>query len=373
MRLFSRRQVKVPGLRPMSLRMSRAQPCVSIVDDDDLVRTYFEHVLVEGGYTCRPFSRCSDALADLTHSPDPPDLILSDIRMEGMTGLEFLREIRNTDRSTPVILISGHYDLPDAMDAIGNGAADYLLKPALPEDILAAVAKHVIHYAVAADASVTAAPALSSEAAFSIDLCNLTSRTAGKQLMELARSMAEKRAETLEHSRRVASYAVATGRRFCGVNLKELQLAAMLHDVGKVGVPENVVNKPGPLNGDEWRIMKLHPAIGRDLVKLIPCMDGVAEIVYSHHERFNGTGYPRGLAANDIPLCARIFSVVDTFDAMTSDRPYRPAQTPAAARAELERMSGEQFDPAVVEEFLKIPEAEIELIRQLHSESSSRR
>lgn len=347
--------------------MHQSKPCVTIVDDDDLVRALFKDVLEEGGYICRSFSRCSDALADLTTSLVPPDLILSDIRMHGMNGLEFLRAIRNADFATPVILISGHYDLPCAMDAIGQGAADYLLKPALPDDILAAVAKHLIPHEAGARAQAVM------DAAFSMDLCRLTNWTTGLQLMGFANSLAEKRAETLEHSRRVAAYAVLIGRRMGGVDLKELEIGAMLHDIGKVGLPENVLNKAGPLNVDERRIMKLHPAIGRDLLKSIPGMDGIAEIVYSHHENFDGTGYPRGLANEAIRLSARIFSVVDAFDAITSDRPYRAAQSSSVAKTEIQRMSGSQFDPAVVDQFMRIPETEIGEISRLHSETHPRK
>ena len=349
--------------------MPQSPPCIAIVDDDNLVRTFFEAVLVEDGYRCRTFSRCSDALADFAGSLEPPDLILSDILMDGMTGLEFLRALHNADCRIPVILISGYYDLPCAMEAIGCGASDYLLKPALPNDILAAVDKHL--NPPAAGSRVL----LPTEADFSADLRNLAGRTEGRRLTDLVTSMAEKRIETLEHSRRVTEYALLTARRIAGrtgdMDWQDMEIGAMLHDLGKVGVPENVINKAGPLNPDEWRIMKLHPAIGRDLLKAIPDMDGVAEIVYSHHENFDGTGYPRGLSAGEINRCARIFSVVDAFDAITSDRPYRPAQTVSAAMEEIRRMAGSQFDPAIVEEFLRIPEREFEIIRRVHSEPYS--
>jgi len=352
--------------------MQSLKPCVTIVEDDDMVRALYTNLLEEDGYICRSFSSCSDALADIAASPSRPDLILSDIRMKGMNGLEFLREIRNTDRRTPVILISGHYDLPCAMEAIGHGAADYLLKPALAEDLLGAVAKHLRPRGTPAFTP-NASEVDFSHVDFSMDLCNLTSRTTGMRLVGFANSLAEKRAETLEHSRRVAAYAVLTGTRIGGVDLRELELGAMLHDIGKVGLPENVLNKSGPLNVDEWRIMRLHPAVGRDLLRSIPGMDGIADIVYSHHENFDGSGYPRGLANQAIPLSARIFAVVDAFDAITSDRPYRPAQSPLVARVEIQRLSGAQFDPAVVEPFLSIPEAEIEGIRRFHSESRPER
>jgi response regulator RpfG family c-di-GMP phosphodiesterase len=342
--------------------MPHSPSCVAIVDDDDLVRAFFEDVLEEDGYICRSFSRGADALDAFALSGRLPDLILCDIRMHGMSGLEFLRALRAAEYETPVILISGHYDLPSALEAIGQGAADYLLKPASPEDILASVARNLTRRDRGAGTRAAA------EAAFSLDLRNLDNRTDTRRIMELANSIAEKRIETLEHSSRVASYALLTGRAMSGVDLKKLEIGAFLHDIGKVGVPENVLNKPGRLNSEEWRIIKLHPAIGRDLLLPIAGMEGVAEMVYSHHENFNGTGYPRGLRSYDIGVYARIFAVVDTFDAITSDRPYRRARPVLAAKAELVRMAGSQFDPEVVENFLRIPDAAIDDVRRRHSE-----
>ena len=300
-------------------------------------------------------------------------MILSDIRMPEMTGLEFLQVLRKTDCVAPVILISGHYDLPCAMDAISRGATDYLLKPALPEDILAAVAKNLVpqgpegSLGMARRSQVTAATSF-----FDGSPATWLGLARRMQLMEnQVDSMAKKRFETLEHSRRVAAYAVLTGRRTGGVNLEELEMGAMLHDIGKVGVPENVLNKAGALNADERRIMQLHPEIGRDLVQPFSGMSGVAEMIYSHHEHFSGSGYPRGLREGSIVLSARIFSVVDAFDAMTSARPYRPAQSVAFARAEIRRMSSSQFDPDVALEFLSIPETELDSIIRLHADSCS--
>jgi len=342
-------------------------PCVAIIDDDDKVRRFFEDVLEEKGYGYRSFCSCADALSGLCGAgadTTPPDLIFSDVRMDGMNGFEFLRSLRNAKCNTPVVLISGHFDLSCAMEAIGYGAADYLLKPTLPDAIESAIARHLSPCETEGRGRTPA------ELAFSMDLFKLTNRTMGRQLAALSNSMSEKRVETLEHSRRVASYAVLTGRRIAQVDLKELEIGAMLHDIGKVGVPENVLNKAGSLNREEWRIMKLHAAIGRDLLMPIPGMENVAEMVYSHHENFNGTGYPRGLAGEEISLSARIFSVVDAFDAITSDRPYRAARSSGIARAELRRMSGTQFDPAVVEAFLGIPDSDLQAIMRLSGELS---
>jgi HD-GYP domain-containing protein (c-di-GMP phosphodiesterase class II) len=174
-----------------------------------------------------------------------------------------------------------------------------------------------------------------------------------------------KRIETVQHSERVASYAVLTGKRLgLPVRLLEnLHLAALLHDIGKVGVPDTVLRKPGPLNADEWRLVKMHPGIGFELLRYLPDFREVAELVYSHHERHDGTGYPRGLADTEISIGGKILSVVDTYDAITSDRPYQAGRSCAMARAEISRMCGSQFDPIIVKCFLSIPEPDLEAIR----------
>jgi HD-GYP domain-containing protein (c-di-GMP phosphodiesterase class II) len=131
-----------------------------------------------------------------------------------------------------------------------------------------------------------------------------------------------------------------------------MQRGGLLHDIGKIGVSDTILHKPGPLTDDEWVDMRKHPRIGHDMISDIGFLSGAAEIVMAHHERYDGKGYPRGLKAEEIPIGARIFVIADTFDAMTSDRPYRRALTPQASREEIIRCSGTQFDPKCVQAFL---------------------
>ncbi len=162
--------------------------------------------------------------------------------------------------------------------------------------------------------------------------------------------------ETKGHSIRVAQYmmeiAFHMGIEPGSEEWVTLQRGGLLHDIGKIGVSDTILHKPGPLDDREWVAMRRHPKIGFDVIKDIPFLAGASEIVFNHHERFDGKGYPRGLTADEIPLGARIFSLADTFDAMTSDRPYRAAQTPEASREEILRCSGTQFDPRCVQAFL---------------------
>jgi len=163
--------------------------------------------------------------------------------------------------------------------------------------------------------------------------------------------------ETEGHSQRVAIYANWIGRQL-GLTLAalvELRQGALLHDIGKIGIPDHILGKQGPLSPAEWRIMRQHPAIGAQMLADVPFLRPAIPLVRSHHERWDGDGYPDGLYASGIPLEARIFAVADAFDAMTSDRPYRRAQPVLDARREIVRCAGGQFDPAVVGAFSAIP------------------
>jgi len=168
------------------------------------------------------------------------------------------------------------------------------------------------------------------------------------------------------HSERVRVYAVAIARAH-GVpeaELRDVEHGVMLHDIGKIGIPDSILLKPGPLSSEEWRVMRTHPAIGRRLVECIPFLAGALPIIYHHHERWDGNGYPEGLRGEEIPLGARIFAVADALDAMTFDRPYSRAVTMEAAREEIARCDGSHFDPVVVSTFLAMSHEELEELRR---------
>jgi putative nucleotidyltransferase with HDIG domain len=167
-----------------------------------------------------------------------------------------------------------------------------------------------------------------------------------------------KDAETEGHSKRVTAYTIAIARAL-GLPKEDISViarGAFLHDIGKMAIPDNILRKPGKLTHEETLIMREHCYRGYQMLRKIPFLSEACDIVYSHQERFDGTGYPRGLQADEIPLGARIFSIADTLDAITCDRPYRKAQSLEAARAEIKRCSGTQFDPDIVEVFLRMPD-----------------
>ncbi|MGA8300053.1 MAG: HD-GYP domain-containing protein, partial [Terriglobales bacterium] len=167
-----------------------------------------------------------------------------------------------------------------------------------------------------------------------------------------------KDAETEGHSKRVTAYTIAIARKM-GLQREEINViarGAFLHDIGKMAIPDHILRKPDKLTEDETAIMREHAYAGYKLLRNIPFLGEASEIVYSHQERYDGMGYPRGLKGDQIPLGARIFSIADTLDAITSNRPYRPAQSFAAARKEIEDWAGRQFDPAIVKVFLEMPD-----------------
>ncbi len=179
----------------------------------------------------------------------------------------------------------------------------------------------------------------------------------------LAAALDARERETGLHSKRVACHTLVLARRFSDDSdlLRQVYWGALLHDIGKIGIPDAVLLKPAPLTEDEWTVMRSHPEIGHRILAAVPFMAEAAEIVLSHEERYDGSGYPRGLAGDAIPLWARLFAVIDTLDAMTSDRYYRRALPFDSAKAEILRLSGGQFDPAAVEVFV----AEEKVLREM--------
>jgi response regulator RpfG family c-di-GMP phosphodiesterase len=333
---------------------------VVVVDDDESMRVYLSDTLTSGGYDCRSFPTGAAALGWLASGEERVDLLLSDVNMPGMNGLDLLRTVKTVAPGLPFILLSGKCDLPVAQGALRAGATDYLLKPVRPADLLALVSKHVD--AVPSERFDAVKEALRR----SLGTRDASGANQAGQLLPIFDALGFKRFETLQHSRRVSAFTLLIARDLdLGREaLRALEIGALLHDIGKAGIPHNVLMKPGKLNDQEWAIMKLHPQLGLDLLSALPGTDLEAEVVYSHHEHFNGKGYPRQLAGKAIPLSARLFSVADTLDALTSDRCYRPGKGIPAARAEIHRFSGSQFDPAILELFDRVEDREFEEVRK---------
>lgn len=343
---------------------------VAVVDDDESMCVYLSETLNAGGYECRSFPTGVAALGWLAAGEEHVDLLLSDVNMPGMNGLDLLRTVKAVAPGLPFILVSGVCDLPIARSALQAGATDYLLKPVRPADLLAMVARHVdlIHVDLLHNDRLEA---IKEALKRSLGTTQTSGGNPAAQVLPIFNTLGFKRFETLQHSRRVAAFTLLMARelKWSPGEVRALEIGSLLHDIGKAGIPHNVLMKPGKLNAEEWEIMKLHPQLGLDVLSGLPGLELEAEIVYSHHERFDGKGYPRGLANEAIPLSARIFSVADTLDAMTSDRCYRPGRSVGEARVEIRRAAGSQFDPEVLGLFERVADGEFDAVRKLFGDT----
>jgi putative nucleotidyltransferase with HDIG domain len=287
--------------------------------------------------------------------------MLSDLMMADLDGIGLLERTKEKYPDMPVVMVTAVHDISVALAAIRNGAYDYLLKPFEREQLLNTVSRALENrrlkvenrtYQTNLESLVKARTDQLQAAMSSLE------RSYDITLEALGDALDLKDRETEGHSRRVTLFTIAIAQAL-GLPREQVTViarGAFLHDIGKMAIPDEILKKPGKLAPEEMEIMKEHAYHGYQIVKKIPFLVEVAEIVYSHQEWFNGEGYPRHLRGNEIPIGARIFSIADTFDAITSDRIYRRAQSYAAARAEIQKFSGRQFDPEIVKVFLEMPD-----------------
>jgi len=298
------------------------------------------------------------------------DLVLTDIVMQDGNGLALLERIRGEYPGLPVVMVSAIHDISVAIDSMRRGAYDYLLKPFEREHLVATVVRALEHrqvleenqnYQLSLEQVVQARTEMLRQAMDDLE------HSYDVTLEALGDALDLKDSETEGHSKRVTAYTIALARAM-GIKPSEIKViarGAFLHDIGKMAIPDEILRKPGALTPEEQRVMREHCTQGYHILRKIPFLSEAAEIVFSHQEHFDGSGYPNGLRGAEIPIGARIFAVADALDAITSDRPYRKARSFDAGREEILRCSGTQFDPAVVEVFLKIPN---ELWHELRSE-----
>jgi putative nucleotidyltransferase with HDIG domain len=324
---------------------------ILVVDDEEAIREVVSTLLEAQGYRC---TVCANGrLALEAFRKDTFDLALSDIVMPEMDGLKLLAELRNEDPDVPVIMVTAMHDISIALEAIRAGAYDYILKPFEKDQLHLSVRRALEHRRLVMENRTYQ----SDLEQLSIALQDLE-QSYDYTLEALGGALDAKDAETEGHCQRVTAFTITIARSM-GVDkaqLRHIARGAFLHDIGKMGVPDSILTKPGPLTADERNVMRRHCDIGYSVLERIPFLKEAAEIVLSHQECYDGSGYPRGLKGEQIPLGARIFAVADTLDAMISDRPYRKALPIATAREEIKRFSGRQFDPKVVEVFLSHPD-----------------
>ena len=343
---------------PRGAAMSDFRRTILVVDDEPEIRNRLEKTLLQGGFDCRTFSDDVKVLSYLADPRQPAYMLLAGISLPGMSGIELLRSVKRTHPHLPVILISDSDELALAVDALEAGADDYLTEPVRATELVALVKRYVASNETEQEEQVQ-------EALRGFLASRQRDPKSSKQLMEMIGRLGLKSLETLQHSARVATMARVFGecRGLSAERLRHLEVGALLHDIGKIVSPRNILMKPAALDDEETRAMREHPVVGHRMLAHFPELREEANLVYCHHERYDGTGYPRQLRAENIPLSARIFAIVDTVDAITSDRPYRSAQSLAAARREVQEMSGTQFDPALVKIFMTIPDEKIDEIR----------
>ena len=344
---------------------------ILIVDDDPQVRSILMRCLEADYPECIDTHSPFDALHKIKN--DHFDLIISDVMMPGMSGTELLRLVRKNDPETAVIIVTGAADIGIAVDSLRLGAFDFLPKPF---DLLSV--RHAVRRALERRQLLIKNRYYQEELEKEVWERTRELNTALEDVEESYRMSLEALANVLDarehethgHSRRVREYTSALAR-IVGLSDGELihvGRGALLHDVGKIGVPDSILLKPGKLTEAEWIKMKEHPRIGFEILREIQFLEPAAQIVLAHQERWDGKGYPAGLSGDQIPLGSRLFAVVDTLDAMTSDRPYRKAMSYETALAEVRRCSGTQFDPRVVEAFLSVPS---DFWKQIHDAVNS--
>lgn len=320
-----------------------------VVDADISIREALTCLLESQGFACTGAESGVEALAQLSLDNGIP-LVVSDLRIPDLDGLRLLSEMRQRAPNAVVILMSHAADTSDAIECLRHGASDFLIKPVSLRELSARVT-HALE---------KRAQSLQTEFYQQRLERRVTSQaTRIKELFlqgvqTLARALEAKDAYTRGHSIRVSQYAVATARQLGmpDVAVDHIRIGGELHDIGKIGTREAVLLKPGVLTAEEMGQIREHPAFGeRMLSPLAFETPEVLRCVRSHHERMDGDGFPDGLAGEDIPLEARIIAVADTFDAMTTVRPYRAPHSTDAALAELSRVAGTQLDPEVVAAF----------------------
>jgi len=353
------------------VRMHRA-PQILVVDDENPVRAMIGATLERQGYHVQLAASGREATEVLERVPF--DLVLTDIVMQDGNGIALLERIRGQYPGVPVVMVSAIHDISVAIDSMRRGAYDYLLKPFEREHLMATVLRALEYrqaleenqnYQLSLEQVVQARTELLQQAMEDLE------HSYDVTLEALGDALDLKDSETEGHSKRVTAYTIALARAM-GIKPAEIKViarGAFLHDIGKMAIPDEILRKPGALTMHELEVMREHCTRGYHILRKIPFLSEAAEIVFSHQEKFDGTGYPNGLRGGEIPIGARIFAVADALDAITSDRPYRKARSFDVAREEILRCSGTQFDPAVVEVFLKIPN---ELWHELRSEITGR-
>jgi putative two-component system response regulator len=319
-----------------SLQHDGRSECVLVVDDEPAVRQLIAGILAKAGHRVLTASSGQEAIRVLEH--EDVALVLSDINMPGsISGLELIDALHARRPSLPIVLVTGSVDEANLQEALDRGAAGFITKPfkavELSRKVETAISRRLLTEV------------------------ELRERLLAPTVASVLANAIEVRDSSMEgHTERLAALALEIGRRrqLSDQDLEALELGAVLHDVGKIGISDSVLMKPGPLTAEERAEIERHPEIGDQMLAPLALLESVRPIVKHHHERWDGTGYPDGLAGGDIPLLARIVSVADSIEAMSSLRPYRSPMSEDDVVRELERGRGRQWDPRLVDIALEL-------------------
>jgi putative two-component system response regulator len=332
------------------MKMAEEQPVILIVDDEAVVRRVLAEKVEAAGYRCEQASTADEALANIRSIA--VQLAILDIKMPGRSGIELLTEIKAAHPDIAVIMATAVIDISTAIKCLKQGAYDYITKPFNLDEVVLSIERalekrrlelEIRDYQLHLEQKVE-------EQAQKIRNAFLNAITS------LAYALEAKDKYTSGHSQRVAeiSVAIAAELGLSKPEIEKIRLAGLIHDIGKIGVREVVLNKPGKVSAKEYQHILSHSDIGEHILTPIVEDEAILKAVRHHHERYDGTGYPDGLSGEEIPLAARILAVADTYDAIISGRPYRAPESIPTACAEIKHHRGSQFDPKVVDAFLRI-------------------
>ena len=304
---------------------------IMVIDQDSEVLDLLAKLFIDQGYQVIKAMSWFEAKSHIKTKQF--NIIIADVKLSDISYQEMIEKIREENKYAFIITTAGFSDIELAIESIQLGAHDYMSKPFDPADTIVLVRKLIEKQKLQSD---------------NIQLFDT--------IKVLALALDARDHYTHGHSREVTEYAVAIAQEM-GLSVKEIEIirdAGILHDIGKIGIADALLLKPGRLTDEEYEQIKKHPEIGKSILEPVQCLADKIPLIYHHHERIDGTGYPQGLSGDDIPLGARILAIADSYQAMTSDRPYRKALSMQVAISELEKFRGRQFDSKIVDVFLRI-------------------
>ncbi|MCU1286285.1 MAG: Response regulator [Acidobacteriales bacterium] len=347
--------------------VTNAQPRVLVVDDEPQMRKVLADAL-QSKLSQVSTADCAESAAGLIRKGDV-DVVLLDVYMPGASGLELLDQANRGKWDAAFILISGTPVMDGVISAMRLHAADFLTKPVRAQALHDSINKAYESLMRTRESRIYQIGLETTLQERSRELQQalvLMESNYSETLMSLTTALDAREHATCAHSYRVRAYTsyMAELLHYPVEDLRNLHNAALLHDIGKIGIPDSILLKPGKLSAEETEVMKQHPVIGEEMLNNIPFLRPSASIIRHHHERFDGRGYPDNLAGEEIPLGARIFALADTLDAMTSSRCYRESPGFEAVRSEVSRGMGTQFDPEIARVFLEVPERAWKGIRE---------